>query len=105
MQIRLNPLKANPIKWSNTLKQFAGKLPTNRLSVFGHFVNLVLKRLKIATLLKKLFKQVDWVKGEKCSKCFIIVRNSRPDDVFCKKGFLKHFAKFTGKHLGTGVFL
>ena len=28
-----------------TLKQFGGKLPTNCLSVFGHFINLVLKGL------------------------------------------------------------
>ena len=34
-----NPLSANPTKWSNTLKQFVGKLPTNYLSVFDHFVN------------------------------------------------------------------
>ena len=40
-----NLLSANPTKWPNTLKQFVGKLPTNCLSVFGHFVNLVLKRL------------------------------------------------------------
>ena len=39
----LNPLKANPTNWSNTLKQFVGKLPTNCLSTFGHFVGLVLK--------------------------------------------------------------
>ena len=36
---------ANPTKWSNTLKQFVGKLPTNCLSVFGHFVGLALKGL------------------------------------------------------------
>ena len=35
----------NPTKWPNTLKQFVGKLPTNCLSVFGHFVNLALKGL------------------------------------------------------------
>ena len=34
-----NPLSANPIKWSNTLKQFIGNLPTNCLSVFDHFIN------------------------------------------------------------------
>ena len=39
----LNPLSANPTKWSNALKQFVGKLPTNCLSVFGNFVNLALK--------------------------------------------------------------
>ena len=38
-------LNANPTKWSNTLKQFVGKLPTNCLSVFDHFLGLVLKGL------------------------------------------------------------
>ena len=42
----VNPLSTNPTKWSNTLKQFVGKLPTNCLSVFGHFVKLELKGLK-----------------------------------------------------------
>ena len=42
----LNPLSANPIKWPNTFKQFVGKLPTNWLSVFSHFVDLALKELK-----------------------------------------------------------
>ena len=44
-QKSFNPLSANPTKWPNTLKQFVGKLPTNCLSVFGHFVNLALKGL------------------------------------------------------------
>ena len=34
----VNPLSANFTKWSNTLKQFVGKFPTNCLSVFDHFV-------------------------------------------------------------------
>ena len=38
----LNPLSANPTKWSNTLKQFLGYL-----SVFDHFVGLALKGLII----------------------------------------------------------
>ena len=42
----INPLSANFTKWSNTLKQFACKLPTNCLSVFDHFVGLALKGLK-----------------------------------------------------------
>ena len=29
-----NPLSANITKWSNTLRQFIGKLPTNCLSVW-----------------------------------------------------------------------
>ena len=36
----IRPLCANPTKWPNTLKQFVGKLATNCLNVFDHFVNL-----------------------------------------------------------------
>ena len=43
----LNPLSANPIKWPNTLKQFVGKLSTNCLSLFDHFVKLALKGLNL----------------------------------------------------------
>ena len=43
--IILITLSANPTKWSNTLKQFVGKLTTNCLSVFDHFVGLALKEL------------------------------------------------------------
>ena len=38
-------LSANPKKWSDTLKIFVGKLPTNCLSVFDHYVSLALKGL------------------------------------------------------------
>ena len=41
----LNPLNTNPEKWSNTLKQIVGNLPTICLSVFDHFMNLALKGL------------------------------------------------------------
>ena len=41
----INPLSGNLAKWSNTLKQFVSKLPTNYLSVFDHFVGLALKGL------------------------------------------------------------
>ena len=41
----LNPLSTNFTKWSNTLKQFIDKLPTDCLSVFNHFVGLALKGL------------------------------------------------------------
>ena len=41
---RLNPLSANITEWSNTLKQFVGKLPTNCLSVSDHFVGLALNK-------------------------------------------------------------
>ena len=36
----VNPLSADPTKWSNTLKQFVGNLPTNCLSVFNHFCEI-----------------------------------------------------------------
>ena len=39
-------LSTNLTKWSNILKQFDGKLPTNCLSVFHHFVGLVRKGSK-----------------------------------------------------------
>ena len=41
-----NPLRTNFTKCSNTLKQFVGKLPTNLLRVFDHFVGFVLKGLR-----------------------------------------------------------
>ena len=41
--VSINPLNANPTKWSNTLKQLVGNLPANCLSVFDHLVNLVFK--------------------------------------------------------------
>ena len=41
-----NPLSAKFIKWSNTLKQIVGKLPTICLSVFDHFWGLALKGLR-----------------------------------------------------------
>ena len=44
----LNPLSAKFIKWSNTLKQIVGKLPTICLSVFDHFSGLALKGLSTA---------------------------------------------------------
>ena len=50
----LNPLSTNPTKWSNTLKQFVGNLPTNCLSVFDHFEKLTLKGLS-GHMYKKVF--------------------------------------------------
>ena len=59
----LNPLSANPTKRPNTLKQFVGKLPTNCLSVFNHFVQLALKGLtSFRCLYCKLWKD--------CTYCF-----------------------------------
>ena len=41
-----NSLNPNPTKWSNTLKQFVCKLPTDCLSVFEDFVGLALKGIE-----------------------------------------------------------
>ena len=38
--ITFNPLNAKFAKWSNTLKKFVDKLPTNSLSAFDCFVDL-----------------------------------------------------------------
>ena len=53
----LNLLSTNPTKWSNTLKQFIGNLPTNCLSVFDHFMNLALKGLTVEA--GGLFRKAD----------------------------------------------
>ena len=42
MLICINLLSANFTKWSNTFRQFVGKLLQNCLSVFDHFVGLAL---------------------------------------------------------------
>ena len=44
---KINTLSTNFTKWSNKLKQFVGKFPTNCLSVFDHFVGLVLQALTL----------------------------------------------------------
>ena len=62
--VYLNPLSDNFAKQSNTLKQFVGKLPTNCLSVFDHFVGPALKGLKDEKeiqFLEKLFKDMVYV--------------------------------------------
>ena len=43
-QSQLNPLSANPTKWSKT-QTIRRLLPTNCLNVFNHFVGLALKGL------------------------------------------------------------
>ena len=51
----VNTLSASSTKWSNTLKQFVPKLPTNCLSVFDHFVGLAFKGLKVLDSTSKRF--------------------------------------------------
>ena len=59
--ILVNPLSANPTKWSNTLKQLVGSSSTNYLSVFDHFVELtlnVLRDLALVSLLAPTCKRI-----------------------------------------------
>ena len=53
--IPFKPLSAKLTKWPTTLKQFVGNLPTNCLSVFGHFVGLALKGLKSKDIIAIVF--------------------------------------------------
>ena len=81
----VNPLNANPTKWSNILKQLLGNLPTNCLIVFHNFVGLVLKGLswQITPIFEGLTKNLvkiftiswkglgffifhNWIKGNGC---------------------------------------
>ena len=55
--ININPLRASPIKWPNK----NGKLPTNCLSVFGHFVNLALKELILTSVTGKTVIKLAWI--------------------------------------------
>ena len=48
----LNPLSANPTKWSNLRK-----LPTNCLSVFDHFVGLALKELNLLNIRSEIWER------------------------------------------------
>ena len=56
----LNPFSANFTKWSNTLKQFVGNLPTNCLSVFDRFLGFALKELSIES-------------GKMCFRTFCVI--------------------------------
>ena len=47
----IKPLSANFRTWSNTLKQFVGKLPTDCFSMFDHFVGL---GLRVKNQIKKM---------------------------------------------------
>ena len=65
---KINPLNANPVKWSNTFKQFVGKLLTNYLSLFDHFVGLAFKELTLTQL--DLFQEQTFRDVLKKATCF-----------------------------------
>ena len=53
VHLPINPSSANPAKLSNIPKQFLGKLLTNCLGMFDHFVGLALKGFKAPKHLEK----------------------------------------------------
>ena len=83
----LNPLITNSTKWSNTLKQFVGNLPTNCLSVFDHFVKLAFKRLNMFLLLNLSIHPIN---SDSKFKIFyysflIVIFQKQPPEVLFKK--------------------
>ena len=68
------PLSANPTKWSNTLTQFVGKLPTNCLSVFDHFVGLALKGICIWKKILVICKL--YTNPERSYFCWLLINTS-----------------------------
>ena len=72
----VNPLNAKFTKWSNILKQFVGKLPTNCLSVFDHFVGLALKGFSLwmfcMSFINDIFKNS---KTQKLSTVIFFIKN------------------------------
>ena len=74
-----SPFSANPTKWSNTLKQFVGKLPTNCLSAFDQFVLLAVKVLNlIINSIRNVFA---------CLKMFIMQLRKTIRDKTKKNGY------------------
>ena len=55
LNIFLNALSGNPTKWSNTLKQLVGNLPTNCLSAFDDFTGLERKGLVFVCTISKSY--------------------------------------------------
>ena len=69
-KLHVTPLIVNPTKWSNTLKQFFDKLPTNCLIVFDHFMKLVLTGLN-GVFYQTWFKiLMDILEMEVACQCF-----------------------------------
>ena len=64
--VGFNPLSANPTKWWNTRKQFVGKLPTNCLSVFDHFMGLALEGSNGKSILVKIDAPEKFDKNTSC---------------------------------------
>ena len=87
----VNPLSVKITKWSNTLKQFVDKLPTNCLSVFDHFVTLVLKGLKYIPCAGYAIRGISNIVFEKGTQYFTI--NDKSLSKYCKQTYTNRFTK------------
>ena len=83
--VLFNLLSANITKWSNTLKQFVVKLPTNWLSVFDYFVGLALKgltqlwRYKKRTVAQNELRSLNFVNTELPA---LLIKVNKMNDIF-----------------------
>ena len=85
-------------------------LSSNILPLFSlhTFINFIQKEL--STTVYSVFYRFSW--GFKVTKFWMIgryldvnsVNRSSHPEVFCKKGVLRYFAKFTGKHVSGSLF-
>ena len=108
----LNPLSANPKKWSNTLKQLVDNLVTNFLSVLDKFVGLALKGLrrsyelytfnlgdKTVAIRNKIFLQLlkvcySWLLTHSCCWSFSIPpKNKKIREFNCKCCMIRAFSR------------
>ena len=87
-----NSLSANPTKWPNIVKQFVGKLSTNCLSVFNHFVGLAYKVQFLYTIYS--VQEKDNVKPENITKFhqMNLLRSFSFKSCICKFRICKNFS-------------
>ena len=86
----------NDEKWSNILYKSCGMKSTRILKCVWQL--FIIKHGRVTMKLSKLYNtlpnsEAPWTR----------TRSSRPD-VFCKRGLLRNFAKFKGKHLCQSIF-
>ena len=89
-------MSANPTKWSKTLKQFVGNLPTNWLTVFDHFMRLALKGLTlwrlVSTRSSYLPKQTCKISGltKSSIKIWMVKKINETDKCFIYFKWISH---------------
>ena len=90
--ITIRAVILNPLKWSNTLKQFVGNLPTNCLSVSDHFTKLVLKVLPFTTDWN-IFAQTLHPQVKKKHRYLNLVDSDQSNEQFCGNSKIGKFWK------------